>query len=63
MIAGCVCLAVGLSVLGYSAHQWQQMKRRLAASVLLLEASGREVEASRRLALEIDEWSLARSRE
>jgi hypothetical protein len=63
MVAGCICLVVGLSVLGYSAHQWQQMRKRLAASVLLLEASGRELEASRRLSLEVDAWSLARSRE
>lgn len=56
MVAGVICLAIGLSVLAYSAHRWRLSERRLAASMALLEASGRELEATRRLAIEVDQW-------
>jgi hypothetical protein len=62
LIVGAIALVVGVSVLAYSAHQYRKTQARLDASLRLLEEAGRELESTRRLALEVDQWALDQAR-
>jgi hypothetical protein len=58
LVIGAIALVVGVGVLAYSAHQHRRTQASLDATLRLLEEAGRELESTRRLALEVDQWAL-----